>query len=55
LKHFDSITSGWVDYSHNLVLVKLFSHALVSSSVGHEAALIDVQKDIDQLRRSNGL
>ncbi len=46
MKHFDSVTGGWVDYSHNLVLVKLFSQALVSSSVGHEQALEKVKEDI---------
>ena len=55
LKHFDSITGGWIDYSHNLVLVKLFSHALVSSSAGHEIALEKVKEDILSLRRANGL
>lgn len=55
LKHFDSITQGWVDYSHNIVLVKLFSHALVSSSVGHEAALAEVKKDIIRLKEANRL
>ena len=35
LKYFDSITNGWIDYSHNQILVKLFSHALVSSEEGH--------------------
>lgn len=49
---FESITNGWVDYSHNDVLVKLFSHALVSSLSGHEAALKKVKKDIDKLKRS---
>jgi len=34
-EYFDSITSGWIDYSHNLVLVQLFSHALVASAFGH--------------------
>ena len=37
--YFDSVTNGWIDYSHNLVLVKLFSHALVSSEGGHSDAL----------------
>lgn len=55
LKHFDSITSGWVDYSHNLILVKLFSHALVSSCVGHEAALAEIKQDIQRLKESNCL
>lgn len=55
LKHFDSITGGWIDYSHNLVLVKLFSHALVSSSVGHELALEKVKEDILSLKRRSGV
>ena len=31
-KSFDSITNGWISYSHNKVLVSLFSHALVGSN-----------------------
>jgi len=55
LKHFESITGGWIDYSHNLVLVKLFSHALVSSSAGHELALEKVKEDILALKRRSGI
>jgi hypothetical protein len=55
LKYFDSITNGWIDYSHNLVLVKLFSHALVSSSVGHESALEKIKDDITRLKNKEGL
>jgi hypothetical protein len=55
LKHFDSITGGWIDYSHNLVLVKLFSHALVSSSVGHQRALDQVKEDIRALKQNSGI
>jgi hypothetical protein len=55
LKHFESITGGWIDYSHNHVLVKLFSHALVSSSVGHEIAMEKVKEDILALRRTSGI
>ena len=55
LSYFESITGGWIDYSHNLLLVKLFSHALVSSSAGHTAALAEVKKDIAQLRRRSGI
>lgn len=51
LKFCDSITGGWVDYSHNLILVKLFSHALVSSVTGHELALEKVKEDILLLKR----
>jgi len=47
LKYFDSVTDGWVNYAHNLVLVKLFSHALISTSAGHEAALEELKKDIE--------
>jgi hypothetical protein len=52
---FDSITGGWIDYSHNLILVKLFSHALVSSSAGHELALEKVKEDILALKRRSGI
>lgn len=55
LKYFDSVTSGWIDYSHNLVLVKLFSHALVSSSAGHEMALEKIKDDIVRLKQKAGL
>lgn len=50
LGYFDSITNGWIDYSHNLVLVKLFSHALVSSSTGHNKALKNLKKDIERIK-----
>jgi hypothetical protein len=52
LDYFDSLTGGWVSYSHNLVLVQLFSHALVSTQRGHAAALEKVKEDIEQLKRS---
>lgn len=50
LPFFDSVTQGWIDYSHNQVLVKLFSHALVSSVSGHQNALEVVQNDIEKLK-----
>ncbi len=52
---FDSITSGWIDYSHNLILVKLFSHALVSSKRGHIEALESVKSDIETIIQGEGL
>lgn len=55
IKYFDSITNGWIDYSHNLVLVKLFSHALVSSSNGHSSALKKIKEDIEQLKKKSGI
>ena len=50
--YFDSISGGWIDYSHNLVLVELFSHALVSESSAHSQALSILQKNIDILRKN---
>ena len=55
LEYFNSVTSGWIDYSHNLLLVKLFSHALVSSEEGHKAALDIVKEDILRLKKKVGL
>ncbi len=48
LKYFDSVTNGWIDYAHNFVLVKLFSHALIATSKGHEAALKKIKLDIEE-------
>lgn len=53
--YFDSITQGWISYSHNLVLVKLFSHALISSEDGHKVALKIVQDDIKRLKIESGM
>lgn len=55
LKYFDSITSGWITYEHNLVLVQLFSHALVSSAAGHQAALDKIKDDLRALKQKEGL
>lgn len=53
-KYFNSLTNGWLDYSHNLTLVKLFSHALVASETGHQSALDQVQTDITRLKQQAG-
>ncbi len=50
IKYFDSITGGWIDYSHNHILVELFSHALVSSSPSHQKALEKIKEDIEALK-----
>jgi hypothetical protein len=55
LKYFDSVTNGWIDYSHNHVLVKLLSHALLSTSKGHEAALMKLKEDIEEQKRQSKL
>lgn len=50
VSYFDSLTNGWIDYSHNHTLVKLFSLALNSSEQGHKLANEILQKDIDRLK-----
>jgi hypothetical protein len=46
---------AWIDYSHNHTLIALFSHALVSSELGHAAALGQVKADIARLKQTVGL
>lgn len=53
--YFDSLTNGWVDYSLNDVLVKLFSIALNASRAGHEKANDILLKDIEKIKESNGI
>ena len=55
LTYFDSITNGWIDFSHNPMLVQLFSHGLVSSALGHEAALGVLRQDIGRLKHQSGI
>lgn len=51
LPYFDSLTNGWIDYSHNHTLVKLFSLALNSSEQSHKQVNEILQNDIDRLKR----
>lgn len=51
VSYFDSLTNGWISYSHNHALVKLFSLALNSSEQGHKLANEILQKDIDRLKK----
>jgi hypothetical protein len=48
IPYFNSATSGWIDYSDNTLLVKLFSHALVSTATGHHEALKSLIADIEE-------
>ena len=53
--YFNSATNGWIDYSDNILLVKLFSCALVSTAKGHREALKSLMADIeDQKTNMNG-
>ena len=49
--YFDSLTNGWIDYSHNLALVKLFSLALNSTEQSHLQVNKILQEDIDRLKK----
>ena len=53
--YFNSVTGGWIDYSHNLLLVKLFSHALISTISGHENALEVLKADIQSQKDKSSL
>ena len=55
LQYFESVTDGWIDYSHNHTLVDLFSRALVASTNGHAAALERIEDDISRLKRMSGI
>jgi hypothetical protein len=49
-QYFTSATNGWIDYSDNLLLIKLFSCALVATVKGHQDALAKLLTDIDEQR-----
>lgn len=53
--YFDSLTNGWLDYSHNLILVKLFSHALLATPEGHSTALEHLKQDIEKQKQISRL
>lgn len=55
LPYFNSVTNGWIDYSHNKVLIDLFSHALISSAKGHKVALAEIKQDILRLKQESGV
>lgn len=54
-KYFDSLTDGWIHYTQNALLVALFSHALLSTVKGHEAALAELKKDIEEQKQQSKL
>jgi hypothetical protein len=48
LSYFNYVSNGWIDYSDNELLVKLFSFALISTVKGHQEALNVLAKDVDE-------
>jgi hypothetical protein len=53
--YFTSVTDGWIDYSHNLVLVTMFSHAFLSTEDGHAKALELLKVDIAAQKKHSTL
>ncbi|WP_092348052.1 hypothetical protein [Candidatus Chrysopegis kryptomonas] len=49
--YFESLTGGWIEYSDNEVLVRLFRYALVTSGEGHKKAIKVLAKDIEKLKK----
>ena len=45
---YKCVTTGWIDYSDNTLLVKLFSYALVPTAKGHHEALKSLMADIEK-------
>ena len=55
VRYFDSLTGGWLDYTPNPLLVRLFSHALLATPAGHEDALELLLSDINAQKLAAGL
>ncbi|NBX92990.1 MAG: hypothetical protein EBQ85_07145 [Proteobacteria bacterium] len=51
IEYFDSLTNGWINFSHNKTLIKLIALALNSGEKSHAEANEILQKDIDELRK----
>ena len=55
LPYFKSVTRGWIDYSHNLVLVELFAKALNATQAGHTQALMAIERDLLAIKEAEGI
>lgn len=53
--YFTSVTGGWIDYSHNKILVTMFSHAFLSTADGHAKALELLKLDIAAQKKLSNL
>ena len=53
IPYFNSATNGWIDYSDNMLLVKLFSYALVSTAKGHHEAIKSLIADIEEQKANS--
>ena len=55
LPFFDSVTNGWIDYSHNMTLVDLFSKALVATEDGHREAVSVLELNIEKIKKGRNV
>jgi hypothetical protein len=55
LVFFRSVTNGWIDYSHNLILTELLAKALNASQAGHVAALKKIDDDLVRIKQQEGI
>jgi len=55
LKLVDTRRNGRYITRSSIVLVKLFAHALIATSAGHEAALEELKKDIESQKKMSAL
>ncbi len=55
VSYFTSVTDGWIDYSHNKVLVTMFSHAFISRPDAHAKALEILKLDITEQKKQSTL
>lgn len=55
LPFFKSVTNGWVNYSHNLILTELLSKTLNATTAGHIAALREIENDLAEIKRGENL
>lgn len=49
-KYFDSVTNGWIEYSHNLEIVRLIARALISEAIGHTQSIAVLDENIKKLK-----
>lgn len=52
---FNSVTNGWIDYSHNLTLTDLLAKALNATEAGHAEALKVIENDLAKIKEREGI
>lgn len=54
-QYFDSLTGGWVDYSHNLVLTQVIAKLLNSTPENHQQVIDFVEQDLTAIKDRENL